>query len=301
MSKKPFEGIDEFTSHRIRKDVGRNSALLDAGLSREVVIAAETRLLASVDPMAVAAQCENTTDPSMGSHLHAIRMKKAMLAARLEGLGDLRDGMTPEEVLSWMEKTSFVPAHVESIDGGRGIFAVWGDPETGIVVYGQVYEYGRLELTMSCQWSPNLDSMTETEESRLNLRLQNILGRDQLTHSWFNPARPHLNHSTLHYARSYPDIAGEEKLAWEEDYRKVPPSILKERGKWVALLSWPVRIGIATPLDALVSMGGLFQPRWHPNDESADQAKAVFARGHRPETAADWLREIVMDAYSFRA
>lgn len=238
MSRNKLPGVDEFTSKRIRKDVKTRHSEKQT-LAGEFSLVNEIRDIQGADAISVieTLKGEPATD---GEALASVLYKRAQAHARLDHLGDFHSGMAGSDVEALLRQIGFKKAFqkVKSF----GTHQAWADPLTGIIVAGDFGER-RTDLTCYLQFSPNVPSMTEKEESEWNMLVDRIFG-GYAGHFWFNPRRPALQHGELHYARSYPDVDEASLKAWQDDYRSVPAPILVERGQWVMIVDGQPSAGI---------------------------------------------------------
>lgn len=245
MSRSHFPGVDEFTGARIRKEVKTRHPEKQT-LAGEFSLVNELRDIQSIDPIAVVetVKGEPATD---GEALASILYKRAQAHARLDHLGDFHSGMAGEDVEALLRQIGFRQAlHKQKSFSAH---QAWADPLTGILVAGEFGER-RTDLTCYLQFSPNVPTMTEKEESEWNMLVDRIFG-GYAGHSWFNPNRPALNHGELHYAHSYSDLDEASLKAWQDDYRSVPASVLAERGQWVMIVDGQPSAGLHALMETL--------------------------------------------------
>lgn len=295
MSDRKFPGIDEFKSHRIRKDAKGNGQRSDFELTSEV------RLIQQTDPYHMAKKTVGR-EPTDGEHLGAIHMQMAMSRARLEVLGDLHKGTSAAAAESFMTELGLRCAFKEPTGFMDGSFQIWAQPLTGVVVAGTLYP-SRAELHIHCQWSPWVDTMTEQEEANLTASVSAIFGQFA-SYSFFNPDRPHLNHSTLHYARSYEsELTPEEKAAWDASYTAIPDWVLRERGHWFLNISGGLEAGLWAPLASLERRQGKFKTKWSGNLNAGFMAEDCLGkkdeRERRFEACPDWFKAIISEAWEY--
>jgi hypothetical protein len=293
VSEKKFPGIDEFTTHRIRKDAKGNGQRSDFELTSEV------RQLQDTDPYHIAKEIVGR-EPTDGAHLGAIHMQMAMSRARLEVLGDLHKGTSAAAAESFLAELGLRCALKEPTGYKDGSFQIWAQPLTGVVVAGTLYP-SHAELHIHCQWSPWVDTMTEKEEANLTASVSAIFGQST-SYSFFNPERPHLNHSTLHYARSYEsELTPEEMVAWDASYTAIPDWVLRERGHWFLNISAGVEAGLWAPLASLERRQGKFMPTWAVCLNAGFMAEDCLGkkdeRARRFEACPDWFKAIISEAW----
>ncbi|MBY3158371.1 hypothetical protein HFO56_39415 [Rhizobium laguerreae] len=293
MTDKRFPGVDEFTSHRIRKDAQGDGSRSDFELTAEV------RNLQEADPYEIAKSSSGDA-PSDGEYLAAIQMQSAMTRARLDVLGDLHKGKSAEETEGFLTELGMRRTLKEQGDRDAS-YQIWAQPLTGVVAAGMLYPH-RTELQIYCQWSPWLDSMTEKEEAALQDTVSRIFAHTA-TYSFSNPDRPHLNHSTLHYRGSYEDdLTAEEQEAWEASFNAIPEWLLRERGHWLLSISAGIDAGLWAPLVTL-ERRGKFMPVWSSCLDTALMAEGCLGqeteRERRFEACPDWFQEIIANGWEY--
>lgn len=101
MSKTKLPGVDEFTSHRIRREVKDRHPDPRTTIG-ELSLVHEVRSIQSQDPIAVVeeAKGERATD---GEALAAVMYQRALVQSGLEHLGDLHPGMSAPEAESLLQ------------------------------------------------------------------------------------------------------------------------------------------------------------------------------------------------------
>jgi hypothetical protein len=294
VSDKKFPGIDEFTSHRIRKDAKGDGHRSDFELVSEV------RFLQQTDPYQIAKETVSR-EPTDGEHLGSVLMQMAMSRARLEALGDLHKGATAAVAESFLAELGLRCALKEPTGSMDGSFQIWAQPLTGVVVAGTLYP-SRTELHTHCQWSPWVETMTEGEEADLTTTVSAIFGQSA-SYSFFNPDRPHLNHSALHYARSYEaELTPEEKVAWDASYAAIPDWVLRERGHWFLNISAGLEAGLWAPLASLERRQGKFLPRWSGNAKAGFMAEDCLGKEdceRRFDACPEWFKDIIAAAWDY--
>jgi hypothetical protein len=238
MSRNKLLGVDEFTSKRIRKDVKTRHSEKQT-LAGEFSLVNEIRDIQGADAISVVETVKGETATD-GEALASMLYKRAQAQARLDHLGDFHSGMAGSDVEALLRQLGFKQAFQKQ--KSCGTHQAWADPLTGVIVAGDFGER-RTDLTCYLQFSPNVPTMTEKEESNWNMLVDRIFG-GYAGHSWFNPKRPTLRHGELHYARSYPDVDQPSLNAWQDDYRAVPASILAERGQWVMVVDGQPSAGL---------------------------------------------------------
>lgn len=293
MSNQKFPGIDEFTSHRIRKDAQGDGNRSDSELTAEV------RLLQDTNPHEIAKRGSGDA-PSDAEYLAAIQMQSAMTKARLEVLGDLHTGKSSDDAEGFLKELGLRRALKEPLERDAS-FQIWAQPSTGVVVAGTLYPH-RTELKIFCQWSPWLDSMTEKEEASLQESVDRIFGHSA-SFSFSNPERPHLNHSTLHYRGSYEDeLTAEENAAWEASFSAIPGWLLRERGHWILSISAGIDAGLWAPLVTL-ERRGKYMPVWSSCLDTSLMAEDCLGleseRDRRFEACPDWFQSIIANGWDY--
>lgn len=259
MSKTKLPGVDEFTSHRIRREVKDRHPDPRTTIG-ELSLVHEVRSIQSQDPIAVVeeAKGERATD---GEALAAVMYQRALVQSGLEHLGDLHRGMSALEAESLLQQLGFKRVfHKET--SGSWTHQAWADPITGSVVAGDFGD-GRTSVVCFLQFSPDLPSMTEKEEGEWNALVSRLFG-GMASLSWFNPKRPHLNHSELHYPRSYPELDEAERLAWSKDFDAMPAAIVEERGQWVMVADSSPDAGLYSLMASLHRRNVRFSNPWQP-------------------------------------
>ncbi len=178
MSRKQFQGVDEFTGERIRKEVKTRHPEKQT-LAFEFSLVNEIRDIQSIDPIAIAetVKGEPATD---GEALASILYKRAQAHARLDHLGDFHCGMAGSDVEALLRQLGFKKAFQKG--KSFGTHQAWADPLTGILVAGDFGER-RTDITCYLQFSPNVPTMTEKEESEWNMLVDRIFG-GFAGHSW---------------------------------------------------------------------------------------------------------------------
>lgn len=152
------------------------------------------------------------------------------------------------------------------------------------------------------QFSLNQPSMSEAEEARLNSWVSGLFGGSAST-SWFNPARPHLNHSDLHYPRSYPEATAAELAAWQADYSAMPDWLAAERGKWVMIADGRLNAGLCSLMDTLDRRQVAYRIPWEVTHFGDHALADIFACGQNevPDLAATlpaWALDVLGPAIS---
>lgn len=291
MSNEKFPGVDEFSSHRIRRDVKERHPDQHS-LSGEAVLVHEIRGIQEADAIRVFEEIkgEPATD---GEAFASVIHKRAQVHARLDHLGDFHGGMSTSESEAFLRQIGF--KQVLRKEKRSGVHQAWADPLTGIMIAG---EFGgrRTDLICYFQFSPNVASMTEKEESDWNILVDRIFG-GYSSHSWFNPKRPALHHGELHYARSYPDLDAAALEAWNADFLAIPESVLSERGQWVMVVDGAPTAGLHALMATLHRREVRFEVPWHPVAFQECTFKKVFACeeneiGSHFRVTPEWFQEI---------
>jgi hypothetical protein len=259
MSKTKFPGIDEFTSQRIRRDMKDRHPHPRTPVG-ELSLVHEIRSIQAEDPIAVVeeAKGDRATD---GEALAAVMYQRALVQSGLSHLGDFHQGMSAPEAESWLLQLGFKRVF-QKRKSGSWTHQAWADPITGMVVAGDFGE-GRTSVVCFVQFSPDLPGMTEKEEADWNIVVSRLFG-GFASMSWFNPKRPHLNHSELHYPRSYPEVADAERLAWSNDFDAMPTEVVKERGQWVMVADSSPDAGLYSLMASLHRRNVRFSNPWEP-------------------------------------
>ncbi|TLX16205.1 hypothetical protein [Rhizobium sp. MHM7A] len=297
MSSKKFPGVDEFTSERIRRDVKEQHPEKQT-LAGEFSLVNEIRTIQARDAIKVVEDIkgERATD---GEAMASMLYKRAQAHARRDHLGDYHSGLSAADAEALLRQIGFKQAYRK--EKRFGTHQAWADPLTGILVAGEFGER-RTALTCYLQFSPNLPSMTEKEESEWNLLVARSFG-GYAGYSWFNPKRPALHHGELHYARSYPDVDEVSRKAWQEDYRAVPASILAERGQWVMVADGQPEAGLHALMATLHRRDVRFCVPWEAAqmqeftyqkvfDCEEGEVEAMF------EVSPSWFKEIYRKSFA---
>lgn len=296
-------GVDEFTSHLIKKSAEERSPLQDAGVDFVTAKDSEIKDLQGVDPYEVAKDMAGG-EPSLGEELRSAAWHRGMINERLKAVGDVHDRMSRDEVVACLQEGGFQLGVSEpSSFEGEDRFEAWGDPRTGAVVSGAVYERGSHGFKMYVQWCQDLDHMNEREEVEVCTRVDRVFG-GTVGRGFTNPLRPDLHHGALHHHQNYADITDAEREVWSKDYNGMPERIARERGKsWAHCITADVRGGVFIRLRGLDRLEGRFEQPWVGGfdgkfliEDAIGDYRDKEALVRRLASAESWFREMVSPA-----